>query len=300
MSALTIRKATKKKLKLRLALAGPSGSGKTYTALRLAKEMGWKTLLVDTEHRSSERYADEFEFDILDLDPPFTPDRYISCIEAAEAGGYDVVILDSLSHEWFGTGGILEMVDNEMARQRTTQSMLGWKAVTPLHTKLIERILRNNVHIISTMRSKQEYSIDKDDQGRTKITKLGMAPIQKDGMDYEHDIVGDIDNTHHVVFNKTRCPALDGKAFYKPGQDLAKILNDWLNSGEDSKPEPVIATVPEGQDEVPTEEDIAKLAALCKEKGLKPVTVRDMAIEKYGKGPKALNMQQFNELFASL
>jgi len=192
MSQLQIRKATKKKLKLRLALEGPSGSGKTFTALAICKAMGWKTLLVDTEHRSSERYADQFEFDIIDLDPPFSPDRYISCIDMAEQGGYDAVVLDSLSHEWFGQGGVLEMVDEEMVRQRTSQAMLGWKVVTPKHTRLLERLIRNNVNLISCMRSKQEYSIEKDDSGKTTIKKLGMAPIQKEGMDYEHDIVGSL------------------------------------------------------------------------------------------------------------
>jgi len=293
MTALSIRKATKRKIKLRLAIDGPSGSGKTFTALNLAKHMGWRTLLVDTEHRSSERYADEFDFDILDLNPPFSPDRYIEAISLAEAEGYDVVILDSLSHEWFGTGGILEMVDEEMVRQRTTQSMLGWKAVTPKHTKLLERLIRNNVHIISTMRSKQEYSIDKDDKGKTTITKLGLAPIQKEGMDYEHDIVGDMDITHHIVFNKTRCQALDGKAFYKPGKELADILKAWLNSGEEAAPSDY--TPPQEIAGV-TEDDLKELAELAKAKGIKNVVVRDMSVEKFGKGPRALSQEQFNLL----
>lgn len=298
MSQLQIRKATKKKLKLRLALEGPSGSGKTYTALAICKEMGWRTLLVDTEHRSSERYADVFSFDIIDLDPPFSPDRYISCIEMAEQGGYDAVILDSLSHEWFGQGGVLEMVDEEMVRQRTSQAMLGWKVVTPKHTRLLERLIRNSIHLISCMRSKQEYSIEKDDAGKTTIKKLGMAPIQKEGMDYEHDIVGSLDTTHHIVFNKTRCPDLDGRTFFKPGKDVADVIKAWLENGEDAKPEDF--QPPQPAENVIGEEQLKELKDLADKKGLKLSAVRDICVEKFGKGPKSITLTQFNELKESL
>lgn len=223
----TFRKAEKKGLKLRLGLIGPSGSGKTYTALNIAKYFGGPIAVIDTEHRSAERYADEFEFDTCPLED-FSPLNYISNIEAAAANGYNVLIIDSLSHAWSGKGGILEYVDIETEKAKSKNSFSsGWRKATPLHNSLIDKILAAPIHIIATMRSKVEY-VMVEENGKKFPKKVGLAPVQREGMEYEFDIVGDMDNDNRFVESKTRCKAIKGKLFDKPGRDFAKILLDWL------------------------------------------------------------------------
>jgi len=224
------KRAVKHEAKLRLAIAGPSGSGKTYTALRLATTLsnGKPIALLDTEHGSASKYADLFAFDVLELEPPYHPDRYVKAIEAATEAGYGVVILDSLTHAWNGEGGLLDVVDQIAKRMKTSNSFAAWKDATPVQNRLIEALLSANVHIIGTMRSKQDYVIEKDDKGRSTVRKLGMAPIQRDGFEYEFDVFLDMDIDNNAIVAKTRCPELTGRVFNKPGEDMANILVEWL------------------------------------------------------------------------
>jgi ABC-type dipeptide/oligopeptide/nickel transport system ATPase component len=219
--------AVKQEAKLRLAIAGPSGSGKTYTALAIASNLGKKVALVDTEHGSASKYADIFQFDVMEMEPPFNPDRFCKAIIEAQAGGYDVIVLDSLSHAWNGTGGLLELVD-QFALKYKGNTYAGWKEGTPVYNKLIDTIVQSNIHVIATMRSKQDYVLEVGSDGKQHPKKVGMAPIQRDGFEYEFDVFleMDIDNIGRII--KTRCPALTGKAFKLPGADVAGILTDWL------------------------------------------------------------------------
>src|SRR5574340_1277824 len=149
---MEFKKAVRKQAKLRLALSGPSGSGKTYGALLLAKGIGGKVALIDTERGSASLYTHVHEFDTLDLDPPYTPERFIDAIRSAERAGYDVLIIDSLTHEWSGVGGCLELVD-EIARSKYKgNSWSAWNDVTPRHRAVLDAILRSPLHIIATMR----------------------------------------------------------------------------------------------------------------------------------------------------
>lgn len=227
------RKAVKHEAKLRLAIAGTSGSGKTYTALAVAKYLaqGQPVAMVDTEHGSGSKYADLFEFDVMELKAPFHPDRFSKAIAEAGKAGYKVLILDSLSHAWNGTGGLLEIVDEAAKRMRSKNSFAAWKDATPIQNRLIESILAADLHIIATMRSKQEYVIEQIQRdGRTTNVprKVGMAPIQRDGFEYEFDVFLDMDTDNNAIVSKTRCPALTGKVFKKPGEDVAEILITWL------------------------------------------------------------------------
>ncbi len=154
------KKATKDAARLRLALAGPSGSGKTFTALAVATAMSDRVALLDTEHASASKYADLFRFDTVSMAAPYHPDRFCKVIQAAAGEGYDVLIIDSLSHAWNGTGGILEIVDQVAARQRSSNSFAAWKEATPIHQRLIEALLGADIHLIATMRSKQEYALE--------------------------------------------------------------------------------------------------------------------------------------------
>lgn len=260
--AFVFRKATKKQRKLRLGLAGPSGSGKTYTALSIGTNLGKKVALIDTEGSpesggSAELYADYFDFDCVVL-PSYSPATYIEAIKSACEEGYEVIIIDSLSHAWFGTDGALELVNKEMARTGNRNSYAAWRNVTPMHNALIQTILHSNAHVICTMRSKEKYVQEEDERGKTRIRKMGMEAIQRDGMGYEFDMFADMDVDHNMIINKTRI-GLDGDVINKPGKDLAKKLLDFLNSGE---PRPAVevghSELDQSTDQVPTEQPAPK------------------------------------------
>lgn len=221
------QKAVKEQAKLRLAIAGPSGSGKTYTALALATNLGDKVALVDTEHGSASKYADIFEFDTAEMHAPFHPDKFGKAIDAAAEAGYDVLILDSLSHAWNGPGGLLEIVD-AAARKYKGNTYAAWSEGTPIHNRLIESIIQADLHIIATMRSKTDYILVEDGRGKQRPQKVGMAPVQRDGMEYEFDVFLDMDIENNAIVTKTRCPELTGEVISKPGADLAATLAEWL------------------------------------------------------------------------
>lgn len=245
-TANPFQKATKTQSRLRLALEGPPGSGKTYTALAVASALGERVALLDTEHGSASKYAHRWEFDTLAL-TSFHPERYIEAIEAAEAAGYDVLIIDSLSHAWAGTDGALELVDRATARSSSKNSYFAWADVTPLQHRLINTILGADLHVIATMRTKVEYVLETNN-GKTAPRKVGLAPIQREGVEYEFDVVGDIDLEHRLVISKTRCEALEGEVIDKPGAELADTLKAWLTEGAPAPPRPPTPppTAPQG------------------------------------------------------
>ena len=219
------KRATRLAAKARIALAGPAGSGKTYTALRIATALSDKVALIDTEHGSASKYA-EFGFDVLELDD-FHPDNYIKAIKAAQEAGYEVLVIDSASHEWMGKGGCLELKEF-YARKRGGNDWAAWADITPLHNKFIEAIHASGMHIIATFRSKMDYMQTED----KKIKKVGMAPITREGGEYEFDVVGELDLDHNMFVTKSRCTELSDKVFQKPGKDFAQMVLAWLNSGE--------------------------------------------------------------------
>ena len=234
------KKAVKHDAKLRLALCGPSGSGKTYTALSIASGLGGPIAHVDTEHGSASKYADIFEFDVLEP-TEFDPRRLIETIGDAVNAGYRVFIVDSLSHYWMGKGGELEMVDSA-AKRNQGNSFAAWKHVTPVHNQLIDTIISAPLHIIATLRTKTEWVVEKDDKGKSVPRKIGIAPIMRDGIEYEFDVCGDLDQDNTLTVSKSRCPALAGKVINQPGKQMAEDLKRWLSSGV---PAPVIRQLPE-------------------------------------------------------
>ena len=240
------QKATRRQAKARVAIDGPAGSGKTYTALIAAKSLanGSKIAVIDTERGSASLYADEFDFDVLELDN-FNPRNYIEAIRAAEQAGYSVIVIDSMSHAWEGEGGILDMHDAATKRQRTENSYTAWKDVTPVHREFVDAMLQSPAHIIATMRAKMEYSQEKDGNGKTVIRKIGLAPVQRAGTEYEFTVVCDMDVEHTLTVSKSRCKPLADKVARMPGGAFFDALRDWLNSGEapvppQPKQEPVI------------------------------------------------------------
>lgn len=228
-------KATRKKAKLRLALTGPSGSGKTYSALLLAKGLGGRIAVIDTEHESASLYAGQGampEYETLNLAPPFTPERFIEAVSAAEAAGFDTVILDSITHEWNGAGGCLELVD-EIARAKFKgNSWSAWNEVTPRHRDFLDALLRSPLHIIATMRSKTETA-QTEENGRKKVVKLGMKSEQRDGFEYEMTVVLDIVHDGHCATAMKDRTGLFTGADPKPiSEATGAMLLEWLESGE--------------------------------------------------------------------
>lgn len=239
-------KAVKTESKLRMAIAGPSGSGKTYTALAVAAALvpGGKVAVIDTEHGSAAKYADLFAFDVANAAPPYHPDGLVKLVTFAASSGYDVVIVDSTSHYWNGAGGILDIKEDIERKMRTPNSYTSWKDVTPIHQRMVDTLVGINAHVIVTMRSKQDYVLV-EKNGKQVPQKVGMAPVQRDGFEYEFDVMLDMDikNVGHVT--KTRCPALTDADFVRPGADFAAILRDWLTgAAPEQAPPPVVFASP--------------------------------------------------------
>lgn len=223
-----IKKATVTQAKAKIALVGPAGAGKTYTALVIARELGQRTLVIDTENGTSAKYANEFDFDILAL-PDYQLTTYIAALDYATATkGYDTVIIDSLSHAWAGPGGALEQVDNASGKNKFTS---GWKIVTPLHNQLIEVILAYPTHLIATMRMKMSYILITNEKGQQVPQKAGMGIVQRDGIEYEFDVVAEMNVAHDLAVTKTRCSALDEFAMNKPDGTIGQTINAWLSEG---------------------------------------------------------------------
>ena len=220
---------TKTQAKLRMAISGPAGAGKTMTALRIAKGLSAKKpALIDTEAGSASKYADILPFDGLVL-TTFSPQHYIDAIASAEQGGYEVVILDSLTHEW---QYVLEDVDRRKAAARN--QFTAWAEPSRFHQQLVEKILQSTIHVIATMRSKMEYAVD----GST-VKKLGLAPVQRDDLPYVFDVVLDLDHKHNATVSKSRIAVLADQIISKPGEELGGQLRAWLSEGA---PAPVAAS----------------------------------------------------------
>ena len=227
------KKAIRKQAFLRLALMGTAGSGKTYTALLLAKHLGCRKIaVIDSERGSAKLYSDLVDFDVCELES-FAAERYIDAIVFAERAGYDCIIIDSLSHAWAGKDGILEYKDKRTDVSRSKDSFgAGWRDATPLHNKLVDSILAFKGHVIATLRTKTEYVLEAGANGKMTPRRVGMAPVQRDGVEYEFTVVGDFIEAEKLEITKTRCSALAGQLLTRPGREMAETLVAWLNSGE--------------------------------------------------------------------
>lgn len=225
------KKATKSQAKARLLFSGASGSGKTTAALTVAAQLGKKIAFIDTEAGSASLYADRFDFDVLELSPPYAPERFIEAIEAAEQAGYDVVVIDSITHEWSGPGGCLDI------KTKLGDRFQDWAKVTPRHDRFIQSMMRSKAHIIATVRAKQGYSMDE----RGKVQKSGMDPQQRDGIDFEFTVCWNINSSHLAEAQKDRTRLFDGKPEMVTA-DTGKRLAVWLNAGE--APAPVAEAEP--------------------------------------------------------
>ena len=233
--AIQIRKAEKRKAKLRLALMGPTGSGKTMSSLRLAFGIGGKVGIIDTENGSADLYADVGDYDVITLQKPYTVANYREAIQAFEDAKYDVIIIDSLSHAWAGSGGLLDK--SRQAQKRGANSFTAWGDLTPEQNALVEAMLTSPAHIIATVRVKMEYVLDKNDAGKQVPRKVGLQPVFRDGIEYEFTVVMDIDESHKASVSKDRTRMF--RDWYDEiTERTGKMLLEWLESGVDAPPTP--------------------------------------------------------------
>jgi len=222
------KKATKKEAKLRLALFAPSGGGKTFTALRLATGLGKKIALIDSERKSASKYSDRFNFDVAELEVP-TIKNYIEYIKGAEEAGYDVLIIDSLSHGWQSLLDEINIIAKAKYRGNTWSA---WSEGTPIQKALINAILSFKGHVIATMRVKTEWITEKDERtGKSRPIRVGMTPEQGKGIEYEFDMLIEMNTDHYATVLKDRTGKYQDQTIEKPGEELGKELADWLSDG---------------------------------------------------------------------
>lgn len=281
MATFKVKKAAREMIYCKIALMAPSGGGKTYSGLRLAtgmaeeieKETGKKAriLMGNTESKRGYYYANEFDYDIVDIDPPHNPEKYVELIDFAVSEGYDILIIDSSSHEWEGKGGCLEL------QQQAGGTYQSWAKVTPRHNKFINAIADSPIHIIATMRGKDQYEMSRDDKGKTSVQKLGVGARQRDGFEYEFTCTFLIDqktNTSEVQKDNTHIFDREGPAILT--ETHGRKIIQWANSGEGYTP--VVRKNDDDDLETMISNIVSKCVALDGRKNKKVMAL----VEKYG------------------
>lgn len=292
------RRAERKKAKLRLGIVGPAGSGKTYSSLLVAKGLGGKVAVIDTENGSGDLYAHLMEYDVCTLDAPYTVDKYVKAIEEAERGGYDTIIIDSLSHAWAGEGGLLDQ-QGKIADAGRGNSYTAWRQITPMHNRFVEAMLTSKCHVIATMRSKTEYVLETNDRGKQEPKKVGMAPVQREGMDYEFTTVLELATNHNATVSKDRTSLFDGQIF-KPSEKTGEALLAWLETGVDipapqvtPQATPQVASL---RDDPAFALDWIKVSELTEALGWKKAEVQPWAKEHMGMSFKDMKQADIDQL----
>ena len=225
---MEIRKSERKRAKIKLGIQGPSGSGKTYSSLLLAYGLtnNWdKIAVIDTENGSADLYAHLGDYNVLNLSKPYNPERYIQAIESCENGGMEVIIIDSITHEWDGAGGILETHGNMAGN-----SFTNWNKLTPRHNAFVQKILQSSCHVIATIRTKQDYVLN-EKNGKYVPEKVGLRGVTREGMDYEFTIVLDLDIKHDATASKDRTGLFMDKPQFVITQGTGKQIAKWCDNG---------------------------------------------------------------------
>jgi hypothetical protein len=228
---MQLQKATRKQVKLKLGLSAVAGGGKTKGALLLAKGLcgNWeKIAVIDTENNSASLYSDMGPFNTLELTADYTPEKYIQAIKACEDAGMEVIIIDSITHEWDGKGGIID-ISNSM----TGNSFTNWAKITPRHQAFIDAILQSKCHVITTVRRKQDYEMNKDSNGKTTVTKAGLKEVTREGFEYELTLNFNLDERHNCTASKDRTGLFMDKPAFIITEDTGKLIKQWCEQGVD-------------------------------------------------------------------
>lgn len=240
---MQLQTAQRKRAKIKMAIQSPSGGGKSYSSLLIAKGLTngdfSKVAVIDSENGSSNLYAHLGEYNVLPISPPYTPEKYIEAITVCENAGMEVIILDSISHAWD------ELLD--FHSKLAGNSFTNWNKVTPRQKAFVDKILHCNAHIIATMRTKQDYVIQQNDN-KFKVEKVGLKSVQRDGMDYEFTLVFDIDINHFASSSKDRTGLFSNVPDFKISSETGKKILDWCNSGADSTLEEARAKIKQCED----------------------------------------------------
>jgi len=234
---MQLRKATRKQVKLRLNISGPSGAGKTYSALRMAYGLvgAWdKIAVIDTENGSASLYSHLGDFNTLDLEPPFSPEKYIQAIDICINAGAECIVIDSSSHEWNGPGGCLEINDRLAAAKYKGNTWSAWNETTPRHDAFVSKVLHSPVHIITCTRSKMETVMG---EGK-KVHKVGMKDQQREGWEYELTVSLNVErDTHMATASKDRTNLFEGKEPFIITEQTGKVIREWCEVGIDPRQE---------------------------------------------------------------
>jgi hypothetical protein len=298
---LQLKKAARRKAYLKMGITAPAGGGKTAGSLLLAfglmkekypnlsDEKVWeKIAVIDTENGSGELYVNSViantkigEYNAITLTAPFSADKYINAIEICENNGIEVAIVDSTTHLWAGEGGLLEKQNTVATKSKSGNSYTAWREVTPDHNRFVDKMLQCNMHLIATMRSKMEYVQEKDEHGNSRVRKLGLKPVQREGMEYEFTVFLDIDDNHTAVASKDRTGLLDGKTF-KINPQVGRDLMNWLDSGSDEAP----VVLADNRTLADVKREVAQLVKSNPEKDYKT-----LVFEKHG-NPNELSLEK--------
>lgn len=298
---MSFKKAAKKEVKLTMGISGPAGAGKTLSALRIARGLvgpHGKLALIDTEGAKANAYADVIEngYDIAQFESPFELDKLEDTLDEAVEAGYQVIVIDSLSHFYAGEGGILQQVEDESTRNGGN-GMKAWATVTPRIKRFTEKLKAMPIHVIVTLRAKTTYEISRNDKGKVSVQKLGLEPIWKggnDSIDFEVDHMLKMTTDHRAIVDKTRLIGLTDKIFDKPDEKLGKQIKEYLSGGIISpiEPEPVVA---DESAEEPAEKIAPKQQLLSQLEDLAQATGRDIA-EWFPKIAAAHNKEKIEDM----
>lgn len=226
---MQLRKATRTKAKIRLGLSAVSGGGKTYSAILIAKGLAGgnleKVAIIDTENGSADLYEHLGDYQVLPLTAPYTPERYIQAIKTCEAAGMEVIIIDSITHEWEGEGGILEQSSNMAGNSYTN-----WAKLTPRHDAFKNAMLQSPCHIITTVRRKQDYELT-DINGKKVPQKVGLKEVTREGWEYELTLNIELDIKHNATASKDRTGLFMGKPSFVPSEETGELIRHWCENG---------------------------------------------------------------------
>jgi len=234
---MKLRISERKKARIKLALQGSAGSGKTFSSLLLAKGLTNgdfnKVAIIDTEHGSADLYAHLGNYNVMTMESPFSPEKYIEAISICESAGIEVIIIDSISHCW---DYLLDIHSNMPGN-----SFTNWGKITPRQNAFVNKILQSNSHIISTMRVKQDYVLNQKN-GKFVPEKVGLKAIQRNDLDYEFTIVFDVDIAHGIKATKDRTGLFIDKPEFIINASTGKKIREWCEQGVGTEQE-MLATI---------------------------------------------------------